>query len=71
MGARHQRRRPHQHPPLYDGQTARRPRVERLHSARNAGGKTFDGNRWNNLHYTNEFKRAARERHAAAAAKNP
>jgi len=36
-----------------------------------AGGKTFDGNRWNNLHYTNEFKRAARERHAAAAAKNP
>ncbi len=26
------------------------------------GGKEFDGNRWNDLHYTNEFKRAARER---------
>src|SRR5690606_7485841 len=27
-----------------------------------AGGKTFDGNRWNNLHYTNGVKRAARAR---------
>ncbi|MBI1919695.1 MAG: SAM-dependent methyltransferase [Geobacter sp.] len=26
-----------------------------------AGGKEFDGNRWNNLHYTNEQKRTARE----------
>jgi hypothetical protein len=34
------------------------------------GGKTFDGNRWNNLHYTNAFRRAARERHSATAAKN-
>jgi len=26
------------------------------------GGDTFDGNRWNSLHYTNAFKQAARER---------
>jgi hypothetical protein len=26
-----------------------------------AGGKEFDGNRWNDLHYTLEFKRKARE----------
>lgn len=26
------------------------------------GGKTFDGNRWNDLHYTNAFKQAARTR---------
>jgi hypothetical protein len=26
------------------------------------GGETFDGNRWNDLHYTNAAKRAARER---------
>jgi hypothetical protein len=26
------------------------------------GGSTFDGNRWNDLHYTNAAKRAARER---------
>ena len=25
------------------------------------GGKTFDGNRWNDLHYTNDVKRKARE----------
>jgi REP element-mobilizing transposase RayT len=25
------------------------------------GGKTFDGNRWNNCHYTNKVKQAARE----------
>jgi hypothetical protein len=31
-----------------------------------AGGKTFDGNRWNNLHYSNKFKQAARERHSGA-----
>jgi REP element-mobilizing transposase RayT len=29
-----------------------------------AGGKTFDGNRWNDCHYTNQFKQAARERKA-------
>ncbi|MEW5880427.1 MAG: N-6 DNA methylase [Pseudomonadota bacterium] len=27
-----------------------------------AGGRTFDGNRWNDLHYTRTFKQAARER---------
>lgn len=27
-----------------------------------AGGRTFDGNRWNDLHYTNAFKQAARDR---------
>jgi hypothetical protein len=26
------------------------------------GGATFDGNRWNDLHYSVDFKRAARER---------
>ena len=25
-----------------------------------AGSKVFDGNRWNDCHYTNEFKRRAR-----------
>lgn len=34
-----------------------------------AGGRTFDGNRWNDLHYTNAFKRASREQNAAPAAK--
>lgn len=29
------------------------------------GGREFDGNRWNDLHYTRAFKQAARERHAA------
>jgi len=29
-----------------------------------AGGNEFDGNRWNDLHYTNDAKRAARERAA-------
>ncbi len=28
-----------------------------------AGGAEFDGNRWNDLHYTTAFKQAARERH--------
>jgi hypothetical protein len=27
-----------------------------------AGGKEFDGNRWNDLHYTREFKQKAREK---------
>jgi hypothetical protein len=27
-----------------------------------AGGREFDGNRWNNLHYTTAFKQVARER---------
>jgi hypothetical protein len=30
-----------------------------------SGGREFDGNRWNDLHYTRAFKEAARERHAA------
>ena len=29
-----------------------------------AGGNDFDGNRWNDLHYSNAFKQAARERAA-------
>jgi Eco57I restriction-modification methylase len=29
-----------------------------------AGGKTFDGNRWNDLHYSRHFKEAARRRNA-------
>ena len=29
-----------------------------------AGGDKFDANRWNDLHYSNAFKQAARERHA-------
>lgn len=29
-----------------------------------AGGREFDGNRWNDLHLTRAFKQAARERHA-------
>ncbi len=32
-----------------------------------AGGPDFDGNRWNDLHYTNGTKRAARGRRAAGA----
>lgn len=32
------------------------------------GGKTFDGNRWNSLHYTNKVKRAAREARSRSAA---
>jgi len=27
-----------------------------------AGGKSFDGNRWNDLHYTNAFKQGARDK---------
>lgn len=34
-----------------------------------AGGEKFDGNRWNDLHYSRKVKEAARERHAAAAKK--
>ena len=30
-----------------------------------AGDDTFDGNRWNDLHYSNAFKQAARARHVA------
>lgn len=29
------------------------------------GGQTFDGNRWNDLHYTTKFKQASRERNSA------
>lgn len=29
------------------------------------GGREFDGNRWNDLHYSRAFKQAARDRHAA------
>ena len=32
-----------------------------------AGGREFDGNRWNDLHYSLAFKRKARDRHAARA----
>jgi len=32
-----------------------------------AGGETFDGNRWNNLHYSRATKQSARDRHRAAA----
>lgn len=31
------------------------------------GGPEFDGNRWNDLHYTNAVKRAARAREAVEA----
>ena len=31
------------------------------------GGPDFDGNRWNNLHYTNAVKRAAGARKAVEA----
>ncbi len=31
------------------------------------GGRTFDGKRWNDLHYTRAFKQEARERHAREA----
>ena len=31
------------------------------------GGGTFDGNRWNNLHYTRAFKEAAQARQASKA----
>ena len=33
-----------------------------------SGGRDFDGNRWNDLHYTNAAKTAARSRRAAEAA---
>ena len=35
------------------------------------GGPAFDGNRWNDLHYTLAAKRAARERHERDAADKP
>ena len=35
------------------------------------GGAEFDGNRWNDLHYTLTAKRAARERHERDAADKP
>ncbi len=35
-----------------------------------AGGKEFDGKRWNGLHYTRAFKQAARNRAAASAQTN-
>ena len=31
-----------------------------------AGGATFDGNRWNDLHYSRAVKQAARDRHRAS-----
>jgi hypothetical protein len=34
------------------------------------GGKTFDGNRWNDCHYTNKTKQQAREKLAAKGAEN-
>lgn len=36
-----------------------------------AGGATFDGNRWNDLHYTRAVKQAARDRHAAKSGAKP
>ena len=33
-------------------------------SADFAGGREFNGNRWNDLHYSREHKQTARERHA-------
>jgi len=38
------------------------PEKHAAHRTNFAGGDTFDGNRWNDLHYTNAFKQAARER---------
>lgn len=35
------------------------------------GGPAFDGNRWNDLHYTLATKRAARERHERESAEKP
>lgn len=32
-----------------------------------SGGSAFDGNRWNDLHYTNKAKRAARSRRVGGA----
>lgn len=40
-------------------------------SADFAGGATFDGNRWNDLHYSRAVKQAARDRHAAKAGTKP
>ena len=34
------------------------------------GSKTFDGNRWNDCHYTNKTKQQAREKLAAEGAEN-
>lgn len=38
------------------------PEKHPKHRENFAGGDTFDGNRWNDLHYTNAFKQAARQR---------
>lgn len=38
------------------------PEKHPAHLRNFAGGDTFDGNRWNDLHYTTAFKQAARER---------
>ncbi len=40
-------------------------------SAGFAGGAAFDGNRWNDLHYSRAIKQAARDRHAAKAGAKP
>jgi len=40
-------------------------------SADFAGGATFDGNRWNDLHYSRAVKQAARDRQAAKAGAKP
>lgn len=37
------------------------PEKHPAHRTNFAGGDTFDGNRWNDLHYTNAFKQAARD----------
>ncbi len=45
------------------------PDESAAHQTDFAGGKDFDGVRWNDLHYTNEVKQAARDRHAKEAKK--
>ncbi|MDJ0448833.1 N-6 DNA methylase [Methylocystis sp. JR02] len=40
-------------------------------SADFVGGATFDGNRWNDLHYSRAVKQATRKRHAAKAGAEP
>ena len=51
--------RPREHYPWFWGCPGDGTRTERTDFM---GGPDFDGNRWNNLHYTNAVKRAARSR---------
>ena len=45
LGAGHQRRRAHEHPPVHDRKTSERPRQERLHPARDAEDQVGQGPR--------------------------